>query len=194
MYGGVARTPSKPRLSREDWIAAALDALAEGGLPALAIDRLARRVGATRGSFYWHFRDRAELVEATLETWERENTSEMLPDAEAIADPAERLRSVIAEVYEQPVDAIELALAGAVGDPAVDHVVARVTRTRVDFLKRIFLDLGLPEADAAARAWLAYGFYLGHHQLATVPGLDPVRPPNLDLVTELLTARRARKP
>lgn len=181
----------RKQLAREDWVRAALEALANGGVRAIAIDRLAGRVGATRGSFYWHFRDRAELVQEALETWERENTSELIPGAEAIEDPAERLRSLIAEIYEQPVDSIELALAGAVGDPLVDRVVARVTRTRVDFLRRIFLGLGLPEADAAARAWLAYGFYLGHHQLGTVPGLDGVRPEGLDEVTSLLTAPAA---
>lgn len=178
----------RPSLDREDWIGAALEALAEGGVRALAIERLAQRVGATRGSFYWHFRDRAELVEAALERWERENTSELIPGAEAIADPAERLGFIIREIYEQPVDTIEVALAGAVGDPVIDRVVARVTGTRVDFLRRIFLGLGLPEPEAAARAWLAYGFYLGHHRLATVPGLDALRPQSLERVTALLAA------
>lgn len=185
------REPAKPRLGRDDWITAALQALAEGGVRALAVDRLAKRVGATRGSFYWHFADRAELVEAALETWERENTTELIPGAEAIADPQARMRFVIDQLYEQPVDAIELALAGAVGDPMIDRVVARVTRTRVAFLERIFVGLGLAEDEAAARAWLAYGFYLGHHQLATVPGLEAVRPPSLEWVRALLTAPAA---
>jgi AcrR family transcriptional regulator len=194
LYGAVARRARQRRLDREDWIGAALDALADGGVRALAIERLAKRVGATRGSFYWHFQDRAELLQAALERWERENTSELIPDAEAIGDPAERLRFVIGELYEQPVDAIELTLAGAAGDPAIDDVVARVTRTRVEFLQRIFLDLGLSEGEAGARAWLAYAFYVGHHQLGTVPGLGTVRPARLEQVTALLTAPASRDP
>jgi AcrR family transcriptional regulator len=184
----VARPPRQPRLSREDWIRAALEAIAAGGIRTLAIERLARKLGATRGSFYWHFEGRADLVEAALATWERENTIDLLPDAEAIADPAERLRYVIGELYEKPVDAIELALAGTAGDPAVDQAVARVTRTRLHFLRRIFLEIGLAEDEATDRAWLTYGFYLGHHQLTTVPGLDDERPPHLTHVTDLLRA------
>ncbi len=53
----------------------------------MAVDRLTKVVGATRGSFYWHFKDRDELVEAALALWEREYTTELIPLAEAVPDP-----------------------------------------------------------------------------------------------------------
>jgi AcrR family transcriptional regulator len=183
----MATRSGKRLLTREDWTRVAFDALA-GGVDAISVDRLAKRLGATRGSFYWHFKDREDLVRAALDLWEREHTTELIPEAEAVEDPAERLRWVFREVYEQPVDAAEVALVSVADDPLVAPVFARVTRARLEFLRAIFTELGLEGAEAEARAWLAYGFYIGHHQLARNAGTG--RPDELDRIVALLTARR----
>jgi AcrR family transcriptional regulator len=174
-------------LTREDWTRAALDAIGEGGVKAVAVERLAKTLGASRGSFYWHFRDRADLIDAALERWARENTAELVPKLDAITDPVKRLRTLLRSVYEQPVDAVELTLSAAGDDPVAAPVFARVTRQRIDFLHRIFTDLGLPPSQAAARAWLAYAFYIGHHQLSKNPEASELRPDRLNRVVELLT-------
>jgi AcrR family transcriptional regulator len=183
----MATRSGKPLLTRADWTRVALEAVgAGGGIDAIAVDRLAKRLGATRGSFYWHFKDREDLVRATLELWEREHTTELIPEAEAIDDPVERLRWVFRQVYEQPVDPIEVALASTAGDPLVAPAVARVVRLRVRFLRDIFTELGLDGAEADARAWLAYGFYVGHHQLGRAEGSG--RPERLDRIVALLAS------
>jgi AcrR family transcriptional regulator len=179
-------------LTRDDWTGAALDALADGGVAAVTVDRLAKTLGATRGSFYWHFKDRHELIQVALERWEREHTTELIPQAEAIGDPTERLRFLFREVYEPPTDPLESALAWA-DDPLVAPAVARVTRARLVFLRRIFVELGLPDAEAADRAWLAYAFYVGHHQLGRNADLQKRRPASLDRVVELLTAPATKR-
>jgi AcrR family transcriptional regulator len=189
----MATRHGKTLLTRDDWTRAALDAIGEGGVGAVAVDRLAKTLGASRGSFYWHFRDRAELIDAALERWARENTAELLPGLEAIADPVERLRALLRAVYEQPVDAIEMRLSAAGDDPVVGPAVARVTAQRIDVLRRIFTDLGLPDAEVADRAWLAYAFYLGHHQLAQNPDTAARKPDRLDRVLELLSADATRR-
>ncbi|MDQ3722260.1 MAG: TetR/AcrR family transcriptional regulator [Actinomycetota bacterium] len=183
----MATRSGKQLLGREDWIAAALDALAVGGVGAVAVDRLAKRLGASRGSFYWHFSDRGELIVAALEHWEREHTTEPIPGAVAISDPTERLRYVFREVYEQPVDMIEIALAAVSDDPLVTPVFARVTRTRLAFLRAIFSELGLSAAEAHDRAWLAYAFYTGHHRLGRNREVRDEQPQQLDRIVDLLT-------
>jgi AcrR family transcriptional regulator len=180
---GEAQPTAKRRLTRDDWTRVALAALADGGLAAVNVDRLAKRLGTTRGSFYWHFGNRAELVEAALGQWERENTTELIPEAQAITDPVERLRHLFRAVYERPVDAIELALASEAADPLVAPAFARVTRTRIAFLRGIFTELGLDDDEAGDRAWLAYAFYIGHHELRR-GGADV--PPSLDRIVDLL--------
>src|SRR5687768_16979730 len=86
-------------LSRDDWTEAALDALAGTGLAAVAVDPLARRLGATKGSFYWHFANRDELIDATLERWERRDTTEVIAAIGALADPRERLVALGRRAY-----------------------------------------------------------------------------------------------
>ncbi|MEM9145932.1 MAG: TetR/AcrR family transcriptional regulator [Pseudomonadota bacterium] len=72
-----------PQLTRDDWILAALDVLAQSGVDAVQITRLARSLEVTRGSFYWHFNNREALLEACLAEWRARNTDVML---EAVAE------------------------------------------------------------------------------------------------------------
>jgi AcrR family transcriptional regulator len=150
-------------LSREDWTQAALDALADEGLAGVAVEPLARRLGASKGSFYWHFRDRGELIAATLELWARRDTTEVITALEAIADPRDRLRELARSAYieaAQGNDAHPSVLAAA-SDPRVAPVLERVTRTRLAFLERQFEALGLDPPAARARARMAYALYVG---------------------------------
>lgn len=76
-------TDRQPRLSADNWIEAALDLLVEDGIDAVQITVLARKLGVTRGSFYWHFDSREALLDALLAEWQARNTGVMV---EAIAD------------------------------------------------------------------------------------------------------------
>ena len=154
------------RLSRDDWIRAALLALADGGTAAVAVEPLAARLGATKGSFYWHFRDRQELIEAALATWEREDTDAIIAELETVADPVERLRrglqmSMELEEDEHP----DVRLLPSASDPLVAPVVARVQQKRLDYVARCFREMGFPPAESRRRARLTYSLYVGwHHQ------------------------------
>src|SRR5215831_599523 len=87
------------RLSADDWAGAALAALAEGGLAAVAVEPLAARLGATKGSFYWHFANRSALQEAAVLRWEERHTEAVIARLAGLADPAERLRRLFDTVF-----------------------------------------------------------------------------------------------
>jgi AcrR family transcriptional regulator len=151
-------------LTREDWTRSALLAIAEGGTGAVAVEPLAARLGATKGSFYWHFRSRGELLAAALATWEREATDAIIEQLAGVADPVERLRQVMVAAMEDENDeygAIDAALLASAADTAVGPVVERVHAKRLAFLERCFLDMGLPRPDARVRARIGYSVYLG---------------------------------
>jgi AcrR family transcriptional regulator len=95
-----SRKPASPeaRLSAADWETAALDALADGGLAGIAIQPLARRLGVTKGSFYWHFADREALLAAALAHWETSHTERVIEAVESVRDPRERLARLIGRV------------------------------------------------------------------------------------------------
>lgn len=154
-------------LSRDDWAEAALGALEREGFAAVAVEPLARRLGATKGSFYWHFRDRADLVAATLARWERRDTDEVIKAVESVPGSSARrldvlLRRALAE-GEQP--GCEAAVMAAAADPAVGAVLERVTAKRLAYLERLFSQLGLDADRAGRRAKVAYALYLGIGEL-----------------------------
>jgi AcrR family transcriptional regulator len=175
-------------LSREDWAGAALAALAGDGLAGVAVEPLARRLGASKGSFYWHFRDRGELIAATLELWERRDTTEVIAALETIPDPRERLRQLARSAFVRAAaghDAQPGVLAAA-ADPRVAPVLERVTRTRLAFLERQFQALGLDPAAARARARMAYALYVGLGDLRRATPQAPMTEAEVAAIVELV--------
>jgi len=83
LYGAMARK----QLTPHDWTTAALRAMARGGVSAVSVSALAGELDATRGSFYWHFKDRDALLTAALELWERDNTTALIVETRDIATP-----------------------------------------------------------------------------------------------------------
>lgn len=153
---------TKRRLTRQDWIEAAMVMGAEHGFDRIAVDALAPRLGATRGSFYWHFTDRAELLQAVLEEWERAATNETMQRLEE-ASADEALAGLIAIAFgaTEVQDRAEWRLIAATDDPQIGPVVARVHQRRLAFIEQLLTAKGLPDAEAAERARLAYVAYLG---------------------------------
>jgi AcrR family transcriptional regulator len=156
-----------PGLSAEDWADAALWSLADG-VDALSVERLARRLGVTKGGFYWHFKDRAELLQAALARWEQLATAGIIARLEALPDPRERLQQLLALTFEPgPHGKIEVAIvAGASADPRIQPVLARVSRQRIDYLVKLYRALGLPTREARHWGVQAYSTYVGLLHLA----------------------------
>jgi len=155
----------KTRLSRDRWIEAALDALADGGLAAIAVEPLAARLGVTKGSFYWHFHDRDALLAAALDEWEQTGTEGLIKRLDEIADPRERLAEWARRVLGA--DKAQLtALHAAADHPIVAPVLRRTTERRLQYLADLLHEAGVPPATARRRAQLLYSADLGLYQIA----------------------------
>ncbi|MDQ3510777.1 MAG: TetR/AcrR family transcriptional regulator [Pseudomonadota bacterium] len=162
----VPKPERSGRLRAEDWAQAALDLIAEQGVAAVAVEPLARRLGVTKGSFYWHFPSRDALLVAALERWEKVEQETVFGQLEAIADPSQRLRAlfgVVAHEYKSHV--IYSELLKALDHPAVQPVIGRVSQRRLDYLTASFRQAGLSRTDAQHRARLTYAAYVGFLQL-----------------------------
>ena len=170
---GKARL-GEPTLTTSDWAEAALQLIAEKGLGALTISTLAARLGATKGSFYWHFKGRDELLAAALARWER-SVGEMIRGLDAIPDHRRRLELNLDAASQPPRSrSLYAALAEAAEDPVVRKVLQRVASLRIDYLDVCYRGLGLAAAPARAHAVLAYAAYRGLLQLAhEAPGSLP---------------------
>ena len=155
------------RLSADDWATAALDQIAEQGVASVAVEPLARRLGVTKGSFYWHFPSRDALLQAALERWEVAEQELVFGSLEKVADPRQRLRALFQLVArEMRSHVIYSELLKALDHPAVSPVIERVSQRRLDYLAASFRQAGLARTTAQHRARLAYAAYVGFLQLS----------------------------
>jgi len=166
---------TRKRLSRANWVTAGLGALVQGGPDAVAVEPVAARLGTTKGSGYWHFADRADLLRAVLDAWVDRYTVAVRERVEAGGGtPTERLRHLLAIVStaaeQSPADLLLVASA----DPDVRRAVVEATQLRVAYVEQLLREDGVPGPEARSRAVLAYAAYLGYASLTSaVPGLVP---------------------
>lgn len=165
-------TPAKPRelLAKEAWVDTAIEVLGETGLEGLAVESLATRLGVTKGSFYWHFKNREDLLRAVLERWEREATDGVIEALERVADPAQRLRQLFSFSLGNVAHLrAEAALrAGALaGDASMAASVHRVMTRRLEYTQSVYAAMGEPAGEAKRMGIVAFGAYLGAVELAS---------------------------
>ncbi|MBL8430971.1 MAG: TetR/AcrR family transcriptional regulator [Dechloromonas sp.] len=156
----------RAQLDRGNWIESAIDVLARDGLGGLRIEVLAKRCGVTKGSFYWHFKDRQDLLTAMLDYWKEgrirdiEKTTSVTPGRER-----EQLHFAI-EVYGASRNrkgmAIELAVRDwARHDPQAATVVEAVDLYRLECTRKLFVAAGMTDAAAKSRSLLLYACVFG---------------------------------
>ncbi|MBS1191818.1 MAG: regulatory protein, TetR [Rhodocyclaceae bacterium] len=160
------RSAPKTQLDRNDWIEAAIDVLAKEGISGLRVEVLAKTCGVTKGSFYWHFKDRQDLLAAVLERWREgrirdiEKTTAALPGKEP-----DQLHHVI-EVYGASRNrkgmSIELAVRDwARHDSMAAEVVEAVDLYRLGCTRKLFVSAGMSDAEAKSRSLLLYACVFG---------------------------------
>jgi AcrR family transcriptional regulator len=166
----VKQKTLEPKLGRQDWIETGLVVLAESGMEAVRVEPLAKRMGVTKGSFYWHFKDRNDLLDAILTQWVEIDTNSIIERVNRLdADPKTKLLQLfeLAIVDDGLIPgfadgSIENAIrAWANHDPKVAALIDRVDRQRLDYTKDLFLKIGFSDAEALVRARLAYYSLVG---------------------------------
>ena len=162
----VVRKPNRAPLTPDDWARAALDAIAHGGIDAVAVETVAAELGATKGSFYWHFANRDALVEAALKRWEHRRTEAVIEELEREPDPATRLRKAMELGIERgPASRAEVALLANPAHPTARRAVRRVAQRRWSWFRDQLEALGYSEREASDRAALFCCIYVGNMQM-----------------------------
>lgn len=184
-------------LTPDDWARAALAAIARGGLDAVSVERIASELGATKGSFYWHFKNRDALLDAALERWERRTTETVIEQLDQLPSPADRMRSLMKMALGQEPNArAELALLGSPDHPAARRAIRQAAHRRIGYIAEQFEQLGWSPEESLGRAVVSYYLFLGHLQMSHVlPDLigDEARGHQLELVLDGLVAEAVPK-
>lgn len=156
--------------SREDWIAAGLECLGEVGVDKLRIDHIAALLGVTKGSFYWHFKDRSQYLNAIVEAWATSGTTDVInsSDTEKL-DPEARSKHLWELISGTDDTRAELAIRDwARRNDAIAKRVQQVDDRRMLYLEAIFTDLGMPTKEIGPRSLLAYSLLVGDYLVTTL--------------------------
>ena len=163
-----ARKVAKPRtqLDRDRWIETAIDVLATDGVSGLRVEVLAKRCGVTKGSFYWHFKDRQALLDAILAFWKDGRIRDIEKTTSVAAGKELDQLHYVIELYganrNRKGMSIELAVRDwARHDPQAAAVVESVDIYRLECTRKLFGAAGMNDAEAKSRSLLLYACVFG---------------------------------
>jgi len=141
------------RLSRDAWLQRSLEVLREEGIVGVRVERLARDLHVTKGSFYWHFVDRDDLFTSLLEFWIQKYNDAIIKNPQFHdGDPGDGLLAAMAMVRKHGLDRYELAMrAWADHDERAEAAVRRVYKERSLFIRQFFTRLGFQRSQAEVR-------------------------------------------
>ena len=154
------KTNKIKHVSKDQWLIKALDTLESSGVEAVKIERLARELGISRSGFYWHFKNRQDLLEQLLDYWVRRSTGVVTDNPDVVKlDPKKRLLATMEMIRDKQLAKYELAMASwARLDSYVHKVVKKVVKMRLDYLRGIFAELGFEgdELEMRTRLFVCY--------------------------------------
>lgn len=169
----MAEKPAKSRLAPEDWVAEGFKALSDKGLAELKAEVLAARLGTTKGSFYWHFKDVKEFKSAMLALWMKRGTVDvMLANESPAEDNAKRLKSLLAIVTKLN---STNSIGGMRCEPAVREwarndgeaakLLQQVDERRQKYIAGLFRGCGFTAREAHKRAEILYSTFVGQQAI-----------------------------
>jgi AcrR family transcriptional regulator len=154
------------RGSAEVWLEAAYQALLESGVDSVKILPLANKLGLSRTSFYWFYRDREELLAALLARWREKNTGNFVRQTQAYA---ESIAEAMLNVNDCWLDTrlfdsqFEFAVRSwALQSPRTLAEVQAADQARLDALTGLFARFGYGEVSADTRARTTYLTQIGY--------------------------------
>jgi AcrR family transcriptional regulator len=158
------------RLTAQAWIDFALVTLAREGFETLKADVLARKLGVSRGSFYWHFEDIEAFHARVIQQWRKVATEAIIADVELREGPDHRLDVLLRHAFGDGA-ALEVGMrAWADNNPTAAQALRQVDRQRRTYIEKLLRELGMPARLATVRTTVLYWAYLGaavsHYRLS----------------------------
>src|SRR5262249_50676908 len=149
------------RLTAQDWIDFALTTLAREGFEALKADVLARKLGVSRGSFYWHFSDLGAFHARVIEHWKQTTTEAIIADLERYDPGEERLETLVRRGFGHDAGLEIRMRSWADTNTEAARVLSDIDRRRREYIEEMLVEAGVAPSLAATRAQILYWTYLG---------------------------------
>ncbi len=162
VYGSKIAEPSMSnQLSATDWLDQGLKTLATRGFTALKAEPLAKTMGVSRGSFYWHFADIGAFHAAILARWHEVAAEQIIANVEAASKDENPLALLLRRVFGERLMLERAVRTWASVDPAARAAVQAIDRRRLGYVEGLLTQSGLSADVARARAQILYWAFLG---------------------------------
>jgi AcrR family transcriptional regulator len=150
------------QLSARDWLGKGLKTLATQGFSALKAEPLAKAMGVSRGSFYWHFADIGAFHAAILKAWREVAAEAIIANVEAASAGADPLTVLLQQVYSEKLALERAVRSWATFDASAKAAVQAIDRRRLDYVEGLIRAKGIAAELAQARAQILYWAFLGY--------------------------------
>lgn len=160
----TGRGRTSDNLSREDWVSAAWKMLGEAGVDGVRVEPLAKKLGVTKGSFYWHFKDRQQLLDALLDRWFSIWDDQMSADMRNASDPADRIWALFRSVLGRATRGQTVSLRiWSHRDPEIARRIEERDRLRLEFLTDQLAEIGFSRDEARVRGQIYQAIMTGEY-------------------------------
>jgi AcrR family transcriptional regulator len=150
------------QLTAQDWLDQGLETLATSGFTALKAEPLAKAMGVSRGSFYWHFADIAAFHAAVLTHWSEVATERVIAGLEATPKDRSALSVLLRGAFSAR-SALENAIrTWATVDAGARAAVLAIDARRIGYIEGLLRHAGLSAEAARARAQVLYWAFIGY--------------------------------
>ena len=152
----MSNTKARRGVSQAEWLEASLQQLSERSIAEIRIENLARSLGISKAGFYWHFKNREQLLAMLLEYWTHEMT-EVVTENTLLdeLEPKARLIRTAEMILDNDLGQYDIGIRQwALSDKDAAKAVRKVNRLRLKFIKQAFLDQGFTGDDAETRAMM----------------------------------------
>lgn len=169
MANVASESTALKRLDRYDWLLHGIETLRFDGVEAVRVEPMARSLGVTKGSFYWHFKDREDFLDRLLEYWETESTDNIEGHvSSASGDPRDKLLAVLEYITKEEINRYDASVrAWALYDERAAGVVRRVDQKRLAYVRDLFREMGQSDEQAEVRGRMSYFYLVGEHTAFT---------------------------
>ena len=150
------------QLSAKDWLDQGLKTLARDGFTALKAEPLAKAIGVSRGSFYWHFADIGAYHAAILKHWREVAAEQIIANLEASANDDNPLGLLLRQAFGARLTLEKAVRTWATLDPSARRAVQAIDRRRLSYVERLLKRSGVAPDVARARAQIFYWAFLGY--------------------------------
>lgn len=150
------------QLSAHDWLDLGLKVLATQGFTALKAEPLAKAMGVSRGSFYWHFADIGAYHAAILKHWREVTAEQVIANLEAASDHDEPIKLLLRQTFSAQLSLEKAVRSWATSDAAARSAVQAIDRRRLSYVGELLRRAGFAAEIAQARAQILYWAFVGY--------------------------------